>query len=157
MAAVVTAGGTAAAAYAFTDTKFQLYGMALPAVRVFDAETSHKLTIQAAKYGLLPSDVRKDDPRLHVHLWGRKFTNPIGVAAGFDKDAEAMDGVLGMGVGFMEVGELLRSDVNVFSQGMQRRELLGLRADSFPNTTAQPWHCSRPSRCCLAIHALQPI
>ena len=104
MAAVVAAGGTAAAAYVFTDTKFQLYGMALPAVRLFDAETSHKLTIQAARYGLLPSDVRKDDPRLHVYLWGRKFTNPVGVAAGFDKDAEAMDGVLNMGVGFMEVG-----------------------------------------------------
>ena len=87
MAAVVAAGGTAAAAYVFTDTKFHLYGMALPAVRVFDAETSHKLTIQAAKYGLLPSDIRKDDPRLHVNLWGRRFTNPIGVAAGFVKDA----------------------------------------------------------------------
>lgn len=100
----MAAGGTAAAAYVFTDTKFQVFGIAMPAVRLFGAETAHKLTIQAGKYGLLPSDIRKDDPRLEVHLWGRKFTNPIGIAAGFDKDAEAMDGVLNMGVGFMEVG-----------------------------------------------------
>jgi dihydroorotate dehydrogenase len=104
MTAVVAGGTTAAAAYFFTDTKFSLYGMMLPVVRVFDPETSHYLTIQAAKNGVLPSDTRKDDTRLNVHLWGRKFSNPIGVAAGFDKDAEAMDGVLNMGVGFMEVG-----------------------------------------------------
>jgi hypothetical protein len=107
IAAVLAAGGTAAAAATLTDFKFQLFGTMMPAVRVFDPETAHKLTMQAARYGMLPSDTRKDDPRLHVNLWGRTFTNPIGVAAGFDKDAEGMDAILNMGVGFMEVGAML--------------------------------------------------
>jgi dihydroorotate dehydrogenase len=47
-----------------------------------------------------------DDTRLEVELWGLKFPNPIGIAAGFDKDARVPDAVLQMGCGFAEVGTL---------------------------------------------------
>ena len=39
-------------------------------------------------------------------MWGRHFSNPVGLAAGFDKHAEAMDGMLKMGFGFVEVGSV---------------------------------------------------
>ena len=39
-------------------------------------------------------------------MWGRKFSNPIGLAAGFDKHAQAMDGMLKFGFGFVEVGSV---------------------------------------------------
>lgn len=104
---VVGAGGATVAAFTLTDVKFHCCSAALPAVRCFDPETAHRLTIAAARYGLLPADLRKDSPRLAVHLWGRVFTNPLGIAAGFDKDAEAIEPVLNMGLGFMEVGALL--------------------------------------------------
>ena len=39
-------------------------------------------------------------------MWGRQFSNPVGLAAGFDKHAEAMDGMLKMGFGFVEVGSV---------------------------------------------------
>ncbi len=39
-------------------------------------------------------------------LWGRRFPNPLGLAAGFDKDAEAVDGLLGLGFGFVEIGSV---------------------------------------------------
>jgi dihydroorotate dehydrogenase len=101
---VVAAGGATVAVFSLTDLKFQLYGAAMPFIRLFEPERAHKLTIEAAKYGMLPSDKRKDDPRLQMHLWGRVFSNPIGVAAGFDKDAEGIENILDMGVGFMEIG-----------------------------------------------------
>uniref|UniRef100_A0A6N2M997 Dihydroorotate dehydrogenase (quinone), mitochondrial n=1 Tax=Salix viminalis TaxID=40686 RepID=A0A6N2M997_SALVM len=43
---------------------------------------------------------------LGLEVWGRKFSNPIGLAAGFDKNAEAIDGLLGLGFGFVEVGSV---------------------------------------------------
>ena len=45
-----------------------------------------------------------DDPILAVRLWERDFQNPLGLAAGFDKDAESVDALLGLGFGFIEVG-----------------------------------------------------
>ena len=47
-----------------------------------------------------------DDPRLAIRLWGRDFPNPLGMAAGFDKDAQAPGPLLGLGFGFVEVGTL---------------------------------------------------
>ena len=47
-----------------------------------------------------------DDPVLHMQIWGRLFPNPIGMAAGFDKDAEVYDALLQAGFGFVEVGSI---------------------------------------------------
>ncbi len=53
--------------------------------------------------GLLPK-AAPDDPILTIRLWGHDFSNPIGLAAGFDKNAESPDALLRLGFGFIEVG-----------------------------------------------------
>ena len=71
-----------------------------------DAETAHGLAIRALKGGLAPRDQRPDPPSLAVTVWGRTLPNPIGLAAGFDKNAEVPDAMLGMGFGLVEIGSV---------------------------------------------------
>lgn len=78
----------------------------LPVVHSFDPELSHKLAVKANKYGLIPKSSYKDPSLLNNKVWGIDFQNPIGMAAGFDKDAEAVDGLLKLGFGFVEVGSV---------------------------------------------------
>lgn len=74
-----------------------------PLLHGLDAERAHDLTLRAL--ALLPSGRRReDDPRLAVDLLGRRFPNPVGLAAGFDKGARVPDALLGLGFGFVEVG-----------------------------------------------------
>ncbi|CAJ0853697.1 dihydroorotate dehydrogenase [freshwater sediment metagenome] len=81
------------------------FSVALPFLRLLDAENAHRATIVGLK--LLPRRTPgKDDPRLAVSAFGLDFPNPIGLAAGFDKDAEVPDAMLGFGFGFVEVGTL---------------------------------------------------
>ena len=75
-----------------------------PFFHALDAETSHSLTLKALKCGLSPKYETVTDPRLNVTLWDRKFPNPVGLAAGFDKNAEVIAPMLGAGFGFVEVG-----------------------------------------------------
>ncbi|KAL5721558.1 dihydroorotate dehydrogenase (quinone) [Ranunculus cassubicifolius] len=77
-----------------------------PLFALLDAETSHKLAITAAARGWLPREKRPDPSILGLEVWGRKFSNPIGLAAGFDKNAEAVEGLLGLGFGFVEAGSV---------------------------------------------------
>ncbi|MFE1598482.1 quinone-dependent dihydroorotate dehydrogenase [Methylobacterium sp. ID0610] len=80
-----------------------LFPLARPVLHAIDAETAHRLTIRALS--LLPAvPAPADDPRLAVSVFGRRFPNPVGLAAGFDKGAEAPDALLGLGFGFVEVG-----------------------------------------------------
>jgi dihydroorotate dehydrogenase len=74
-------------------------------LRLFPAETAHRATIwlTAAFGGLLPA-AAPCDPRLAIRAFGRDFTNPIGLAAGFDKDARVPDAMLKTGFGFVECG-----------------------------------------------------
>jgi dihydroorotate dehydrogenase len=76
--------------------------LARPLLRLLDPETAHRLTVQALKFS--PRAAPADDPRLAVRAFGLNFTNPIGIAAGFDKNAEVPDALLGLGFGFVEVG-----------------------------------------------------
>jgi dihydroorotate dehydrogenase len=71
---------------------------------LFDAEAAHGMSIAALKSGLVPNcgDVR--DPRLAVTVAGLTFPNPLGMAAGYDKNAEVPDALLRLGFGFAEVG-----------------------------------------------------
>jgi dihydroorotate dehydrogenase len=71
-----------------------------------DAETAHGLALRALKSGLLPADHRADPPSLAVQVWGRTLTNPIGLAAGFDKNAEVPDALLALGFGLVEIGSV---------------------------------------------------
>ncbi len=83
-----------------------LYTIVGPLIRLFDAETAHGLAIAALRRGLVPAPAVVDDPILRVRLWGRDFPNPVGLAAGFDKNAEAVAPLLKLGFGFVEVGTL---------------------------------------------------
>jgi len=71
-----------------------------------DAETAHGLTIEVLKSGLLPCRGAIRDARLTIPLGGLNFANPVGLAAGFDKNAEVPDAILKLGFGFTEVGTL---------------------------------------------------
>jgi dihydroorotate dehydrogenase len=75
----------------------------LPLLRWFDPEDAHRLAIQGLKL-LPPMRARPADAKLAVRAFGLNFPNPIGMAAGFDKSAEAPDALLRLGFGFVEVG-----------------------------------------------------
>ncbi|MDA0306393.1 MAG: quinone-dependent dihydroorotate dehydrogenase [Proteobacteria bacterium] len=83
-----------------------LYNLIGPLLRRIDPETAHGLAISALKRGLVARPAPVDDARLKQTLWGLDFTNPIGLAAGFDKDAEVTDAMAGQGFGFVEVGSV---------------------------------------------------
>lgn len=69
-----------------------------------DPETAHGLTIKALKTGLYPKTPPINDPALRVRLWEKTFSTPLGLAAGFDKNAEVIKPMLDMGFGFVEIG-----------------------------------------------------
>ncbi|MBL8575044.1 MAG: quinone-dependent dihydroorotate dehydrogenase [Hyphomicrobiaceae bacterium] len=71
-----------------------------------DAETAHGLSLRALASGLMPRVNQAVDPRIEVRAFGLTFPNPLGMAAGYDKNAEVADAVLDMGFGFAEVGTL---------------------------------------------------
>lgn len=82
----------------------QLFDLAGPALLAFDPERAHQMSLQALEKGIYPRDSTPDDTRLAVTMAGLRFPNPLGIAAGFDKDARVPDAVLGMGCGFAEIG-----------------------------------------------------
>jgi dihydroorotate dehydrogenase len=83
-----------------------LFRLALPLLRCLPPEAAHRTTIAALKAGLAPRRARLNPPNLGIRLWGRDFPNPIGLAAGFDKNAEVPDRMLGFGFGFAECGTM---------------------------------------------------
>jgi len=85
---------------------FAVAGQAGKVLLYLDGETAHLVTIQLGKLGLMPREHRPDSPMLRTTLWGRQFGNPIGLAAGFDKNGECIDTMLAMGFGFVEIGSV---------------------------------------------------
>jgi dihydroorotate dehydrogenase len=81
-----------------------LASAALPALRSLDPERAHALALRALSLGLVPGRNGEDDPRLATEAFGRRFSNPIGLAAGFDKNAAAGPALLRLGFGFVETG-----------------------------------------------------
>ncbi len=79
-----------------------------PLLRFFlfrlDAERAHDLTIRMLETGLIMPRRHVDDPRLRQTVFGRDFSNPLGMAAGFDKNARVADALLRLGFGFVEAG-----------------------------------------------------
>ena len=71
-----------------------------------DPEIAHDLAIKSLKLNLTPNffDENKDNPILQTDLFGKKIDNPIGMAAGFDKNAEVYNSLFKLGFGFVEVG-----------------------------------------------------
>lgn len=80
-----------------------LFDLARPIIHALDAETAHVMTVKALKIApALPC--APENPSLATTLFGLTFPNPVGLAAGFDKNAEVYAGTLGLGFGFVEVG-----------------------------------------------------
>ena len=79
---------------------------ALPLLRLVGPETAHTLTIRALERGWGPTPAALPDPRLATEVLGMRFPSPVGLAAGFDKNAEVPDRLLAVGFGFVEVGTL---------------------------------------------------
>ena len=80
------------------------YRLARPALFALEPEDAHEATLKALELGLHPRPLAADDPVLRQTVFGLDFPNPIGIAAGFDKDARVPDAVLAMGCGFAEIG-----------------------------------------------------
>ncbi|MEA2777696.1 MAG: dihydroorotate dehydrogenase [Acetobacteraceae bacterium] len=78
----------------------------LAALRLLDPETAHAVAIRVLAWGLLPRASEHDHPALAITVLGRRFANPIGLAAGFDKNAAAGPALLRLGFGFVETGSV---------------------------------------------------
>jgi dihydroorotate dehydrogenase len=81
-----------------------LYGLARPAIFALEPEVAHEATLKALENGVYPRAIAADDVVLSQKVFGLSFPNPVGIAAGYDKDARVPDAVLGLGCGFAEIG-----------------------------------------------------
>jgi dihydroorotate dehydrogenase len=81
-----------------------LASVMLPLLRQMDPERAHGIALRALRLGLAGQSRQADDPALAITVLGRSFSNPIGLAAGFDKGAVAAGGLMRLGFGFVETG-----------------------------------------------------
>jgi dihydroorotate dehydrogenase len=81
-----------------------LFPLVRPLLRALPPEAAHRLTLVGLAAGLAGTSRAPDPAELRQRLWGLDFPNPIGIAAGFDKDARAPDALLRLGFGFVEIG-----------------------------------------------------
>ncbi len=79
--------------------------LARPFLHALEPEDAHGLAIKMLKFAPLPR-AAADDKRLAMRAFGLNFPNPVGIAAGFDKNAEVPDALLRLGFGFVEVGTI---------------------------------------------------
>src|SRR3984957_20356415 len=77
-----------------------------PVLHALDPEDAHALTLRLLKFAPMLQKAAADDPRLSVRAFGLNFPSPVGMAAGFDKNAEVPDVLLRLGFGFVEVGTI---------------------------------------------------
>jgi dihydroorotate dehydrogenase len=97
----------------------------MPLMRLVEPETAHGLSLKALRRGWAGRDATPDDECLAVEAFGRRLRNPIGLAAGFDKDAVALNALGALGFGFVEVGTV----TPLPQAGNPRPRLFRLRAD----------------------------
>ena len=83
-----------------------MFSVLRPFLFNLDPETAHDLAIKSLKFNFFPRSMFEveDEEMLKIELLGKIFPNPIGLAAGFDKSAEAYNSLLNLGFGFVEVG-----------------------------------------------------
>jgi dihydroorotate dehydrogenase len=103
----------------------RLAKVAGPLLKRLPAETAHRAAINGLKIAP-PAQAPSSDPRLAVEVLGLKFPNPLGLAAGFDKNAEVPGAMLRLGFGFVEVGTLTPRPQG----GNARPRLFRLREDA---------------------------
>ncbi|HEX8232833.1 MAG TPA: quinone-dependent dihydroorotate dehydrogenase [Caulobacteraceae bacterium] len=102
-----------------------IFDLAARTAALLPPETAHAATLKALKLGLGPVDAGPDDPGLAVELSGMQLPNCIGLAAGFDKNAEVPDAMLRAGFGFVECGSV----TPLPQAGNPRPRLFRLRSD----------------------------
>jgi dihydroorotate dehydrogenase len=83
-----------------------LFGLGQALLQALDPERAHDLAVKSLELGLYPRAAQPDDKRLAQTLLGLDFPNPVGMAAGFDKNARVPRELLAMGFGFVEMGTL---------------------------------------------------
>ena len=83
-----------------------MFGKIRPFIFKFDPETAHNLAIQALKFNLMPRNQKQNFKHIETEIFNKKIPNPIGLAAGFDKDAEVYNSIFRLGFGFVEVGTI---------------------------------------------------
>ena len=81
-----------------------LYHVARHALFALQPEDAHEATLKALECGLYPRQSGQEDVILGQRVFDLDFPNPVGIAAGYDKDARVPDAVIGMGCGFAEIG-----------------------------------------------------
>lgn len=81
-----------------------LTGLARPLLLALEPEVAHEATLRALELGVYPRAGASAEPALALDVWGLAFPNPLGIAAGFDKNARVPDAVLGLGCGYTEIG-----------------------------------------------------
>ncbi|MEM9013932.1 MAG: quinone-dependent dihydroorotate dehydrogenase [Pseudomonadota bacterium] len=100
------------------------FDAAAKAATALDPESAHALTVKGLKLGRGPK-VRISDPILRTRVFGMTFPNPLGLAAGFDKNAEVVNAMLDFGFGFVEAGAVTPRP----QAGNERPRVFRLRAD----------------------------
>ena len=81
-----------------------VFDLARPMLLAFEPEQAHEMSLKSMEAGLYPRNAQDGDRRLAVEAFGLRFPNPLGVAAGFDKDARVPDAIMDIGCGFAEIG-----------------------------------------------------
>ena len=84
----------------------RIWSAAQAGLLFLDPETAHEASLRALEAGIHPRQAKPGDPRLAQSLFGLSFPNPVGVAAGYDKDARVYNALFGIGFGFAEVGTI---------------------------------------------------
>ena len=82
----------------------KLYKKIFPIIKFIPPEIAHNLAIKF--FSSFKKEIKSDDPILNTRVCDLKFTNPIGLAAGFDKNGEAFEGLICLGFGFVEIGTI---------------------------------------------------
>lgn len=75
-----------------------------PLLHRLDPERAHELTLRALELNAVPPQPQVDEPSLAIDLFGRRLDNPVGLAAGFDKNARVFRRMYAQGFGFVEIG-----------------------------------------------------
>ena len=97
----------------------------LPLMRGLDPERAHDLALRLLRLGFAGRAWGRDDPSLAVTVLGKRFANPIGLAAGFDKGAVAARGLMRLGFGFVETGTVTPLPANAIGNSRIIAQLIG--------------------------------